>query len=339
MLAATLLAHVQAARATGSRLSPGELSVDGPLLIDAENLSVSVPAGYGLEQLQKELRTQGLFYPPAFDLLASGKVGAHLASATCGPWRVSRGTTRDWVLGLEAVTGAGELVRTGSGVVKNVAGLDLTKLLIGSRGRLAIITGAFLRLAPLPEARAVIAADFAGPVGALGALPRLMSSALNPGAVELDGARLLVGLEGTKADLTRRSVAAREVLSAVGGRTIESSSLALSAPAGTSAVLARAGLPVSMAERWVAALPTGTPILGHAGNGLFWVELPADIELLERLRSLAVELRGYLEVEQGPASLKRSTISPAVAAMEARLVQLFDPAGIFDKEASHVTPR
>lgn len=112
------------------------------LLLDAENLSVTAPADYPLSRLQENLKGRGLCYPPAIDLLTEETVGAHLSNGSCGPWRLGRGTARDWVLSLDVLTGRGELIRTGSGVIKNVAGLDLTKLMIGSLGRLGAINSA-----------------------------------------------------------------------------------------------------------------------------------------------------------------------------------------------------
>lgn len=300
------------------------------MLLDAENLTVSVPAAYSLEQLAASLAEAGLFYPPAVDLAGSGTVGAHLAAATCGPWRLGRGTTRDWVLGLEVVTGQGEVIRTGSGVVKNVAGLDLTKLILGSRGWLCAITRATLRLAPLPPARAVVAARFSSPAKALQALPDLLSTRLNPGAIELWDACLLVGLEGAPADLSRRREMALQALRRAGGEAVEAHSVRV--PALTEAeVLVRAGLPAGKASAWIEALPPKTLVRGHAGNGLYQAALAADTELLQDLQARATALRGYMQIESAPAGLAVAENSqpPGVARIEAGLKRAFDPDQIF----------
>lgn len=328
---------VAEARRTGSRVllgsdiaTPPEVRLLDPnlfvgeMLLDAENLTVSVPAAYSLEQLQASLAEAGLFYPPAADLQGASTVGAHLAAATCGPWRLGRGTTRDWVLGLEVVTGQGEVIRTGSGVVKNVAGLDLTKLIIGSRGRLCIITRATLRLAPLPPGRAVAAARFSSPAKALKALPDLLSTRLNPGAIELWDDRLLVGLEGAPVDLPRRREMALQALRKAGGTVLEANSVQV--PALTEAVvLVRAGLPAGKASVWIADLPPNTPVRGHAGNGLYHAGLPADTELLRDLQARAIALHGYMQIGSAPIDGQAS----GVARIEAGIKQAFDPDQIF----------
>ncbi|MFZ5825745.1 MAG: FAD-binding oxidoreductase [Bacillota bacterium] len=307
--------------------------LEGAPSLDVENLSVSLPASYRLGQLQAELLEHGLFYPPAMDLDSDQSVGSHLATGSCGPWRTGRGTARDWVLGLEVVTGQGDLIRTGSGVVKNVAGLDLTRLVIGSRGGLCAITGATLRLAPLPEATAVVAAEFAGPVAALGALPELLRSQLNPGALALDGSRLVVGLEGTRADLPRRTGWAEGVLKGAGGKLLLEGVARLKAPWGAPVslppgrVAVRAGLPAARGVEWVGALPGGAPVRGHAGSGIYHALLPADPSLLTSLADLAQRLGGYMLVEsENPALLRRPA---GVERLEALVGRAFDPDQIF----------
>ncbi len=318
------------ARRAGTRLTLDYAALDGPVELDPENLSVSVPAGHSLAALHERLAEAGLFYPPAADLVPAGTVGCHLGAATCGPWRLGRGTARDWVLGLEAVTGEGALVRTGSGVVKNVAGLDLTKLLIGSRGRLAVITRAHLRLAPLPERRATVGARFTSPAGALEALPALVGSALAPTAVELRDSTLLVGLEGTERDLARRLDQAAAAMRAAGGELLSEPPTLVTGPlpCPDGSVWVQAGLPAGRAARWVGALPGGTPIHGHAGNGIYRCAIPDDGALLGQLQALARELGGYLTAEPG-----RSV--PAVDALTARVTAVFDPDSIFSEEGAH----
>lgn len=101
------------------------------------------------------------------------------------------GTTRDHVLGLKAVTGGGEMIRTGCYTTKGVVGYDLTRLLIGSEGTLAVITEATLKLTPLPQARAGVTAYFDDLSSCASAIVRIMALPQTPSALEfLDSASL-----------------------------------------------------------------------------------------------------------------------------------------------------
>lgn len=116
-----------------------------------DDLTVAVDAGTTLSELQALLAREGQWLPldpPGGD---RGTMGALVATAAAGPLRHGYGTPRDHVLGVDVVAGDGRVLRFGGRVVKNVAGYDLTRLLVGSRGTLAVITRVNLRLHPLPE--------------------------------------------------------------------------------------------------------------------------------------------------------------------------------------------
>ena len=116
------------------------------------DLTISVGAGTPLAEVAETVafdrQTLGLD-PPA---RPGATTGATIATASAGPLRLSIGSPRDIVLGLELVTGDGRVVRLGGRVVKNVAGYDLVRLVVGSRGTLGFITRAHLRLRPAPDA-------------------------------------------------------------------------------------------------------------------------------------------------------------------------------------------
>jgi glycolate oxidase FAD binding subunit len=127
-----------------------------------DDLTVAVDAGTTLGELQATLAEQRQWLPLDPPGSERGTVGALVATAAAGPLRHGYGTPRDHVLGVEVVAGDGRLLRFGGRVVKNVAGYDLTRLLVGSRGTLAVITRVNFRLHPLPErdaTRVVRAAD------------------------------------------------------------------------------------------------------------------------------------------------------------------------------------
>ena len=120
-----------------------------------------------------------------------GSLGATAATASAGPMSGAVGTPRDIVIGLEMVTGAGDLVRGGGRVVKNVAGFDLTRLMIGAWGTLGIITEVSVRLRGSPEREATIALPMPNAVAALtDRLTRLRTAAIAPLALEIVSAGL-----------------------------------------------------------------------------------------------------------------------------------------------------
>ena len=132
---------------------------DRILTIDADNLVAVVQPAVITADLQRAVERVGLFYPPdPASLEQSSRSAATSPSAPAGRARSSTASTKRYVLALEAVLPTGEVVRTGSKAVKNVVGYDLTQLLVGSEGTLAIVTEATLRLVPLPPARAALSA-------------------------------------------------------------------------------------------------------------------------------------------------------------------------------------
>ncbi|PYR55226.1 MAG: glycolate oxidase subunit GlcD, partial [Acidobacteria bacterium] len=124
--------------------------------IDERSLLAVVQPNVITGVLQAAVEARGLFYPPDPASLDRSAIGGNVAECAGGPRAFKYGTTRRYVLGLEAVLPSGEVIRTGSKTVKNVVGYDLTQLLVGSEGTLAIITEIILRLIPKPRARATL---------------------------------------------------------------------------------------------------------------------------------------------------------------------------------------
>jgi glycolate oxidase len=135
--------------------------------------------------LQDAVERIGLFYPPDPASLRQSVIGGNIAESAGGPRAFKYGTTKQYVLGLQAVLPTGEIITTGGKVVKNVAGYDLTQLLVGSEGTLAIITRATLRLIPLPAARLTLRATFATVADAAAAVDRIVGERVVPAALEL----------------------------------------------------------------------------------------------------------------------------------------------------------
>jgi glycolate oxidase len=165
------------------------------LRIDETNLLAVVEPNVITADLQRAVEAVGLFYPPDPASLESSSLGGNVAECAGGPRAFKYGTTKRYVLALEAVLPTGEIVRTGSKAVKNVVGYDLTQLLVGSEGTLAIITQITLRLVPRPPARATLTAGFADVQGAVDAVTALLERRVVPAALELLDAESLRAAE------------------------------------------------------------------------------------------------------------------------------------------------
>ncbi|WP_044641526.1 FAD-binding oxidoreductase [Risungbinella massiliensis] len=158
-------------RGSGSNLAASTVPVQGGIVmnmtrmnclleIDEDNLTATVQPGLVTKQFIEAVEAKGLFYPPDPGSMVVSTLGGNIAQCAGGLHGLKYGTTKDYVLGLEAVLPNGEVIRTGGKLTKDVAGYDLTKLLVGSEGTLAIITEATLKLLPKPEMRRVMVAHF-----------------------------------------------------------------------------------------------------------------------------------------------------------------------------------
>ncbi len=119
------------------------------LAIERENLIALCEPGVVNLDLKNAARSQGLFYPPDPASYDTCSLGGNAATNAGGPACIKYGTTRDYILGLEAVLPSGERIATGVQTRKGVVGYDLTRLLIGSEGTLGVITKLILRLIPI----------------------------------------------------------------------------------------------------------------------------------------------------------------------------------------------
>ncbi len=154
------------------------------LRIDPDNRAMVVQPGVTNQQVQQAAAEHGFFWPPDPTSTAVCTIGGNLACNAAGPHAVKYGTPRDNVLGLKAVTADGRLLKTGSYTTKGVVGYDLTRLLIGSEGTLAVITEATLKLTPLPEKRITLRALYADMTSAARAVSAIMAQPITPATLE-----------------------------------------------------------------------------------------------------------------------------------------------------------
>jgi glycolate oxidase len=155
------------------------------LEIDETNLIAVVEPNVINGDLQRAVERVGLFYPPDPASLETSSIGGNVAECAGGPRAFKYGTTKRYVLALEAVLATGEILHTGSKAVKNVVGYDVTQLLVGSEGTLAILTKITLRLIPKPPARATLSAAFSTIRHAVDAVSALIARRAVPASIEL----------------------------------------------------------------------------------------------------------------------------------------------------------
>jgi glycolate oxidase len=151
--------------------------------IDTDNHVAVVQPGVQLHQLDEVTRQHGLVYP-VYPGEYSASLGGNVNTNAGGMRAVKYGVTRHQVLGLEAVLATGEIIRTGGKFVKATTGYDLTQLVIGSEGTLALVTEATLKLYPRPEHQATILAPFNTLDEVTAAVPRIIDSGTGPVILE-----------------------------------------------------------------------------------------------------------------------------------------------------------
>ncbi len=182
------------ARGSGTGLSGGAVPIPGGLVVsfarmnrirslDADDHIAVVEAGVTLRDLDAALEPHGLRYP-VYPGETSGSLGGNVNTNAGGMRAVRHGVTRHHVTGLEAVLADGTVVTTGGPVVKNSSGYDLTQLIIGSEGTLALVTAITLRLSPRLAHTATVLAPFEDLRSAAAAVPPLVASGLEPSIVE-----------------------------------------------------------------------------------------------------------------------------------------------------------
>jgi glycolate oxidase len=147
--------------------------------IDTENFVAVVEPGVTLDQLDAALAPLGLVYP-VFPGEYSASLGGNVGTNAGGMRAVKYGVTRHHVLGIEAVLASGEVVQCGGKVVKSSTGYDLTQLVIGSEGTLALVTRAYLKVYPRPAHQATVLAPFATLEAVTAAVPEIVRSGVGP---------------------------------------------------------------------------------------------------------------------------------------------------------------
>lgn len=321
---------------------------------DAADLVIGVQSGIPLRELQKEVGRNAQFFaqdPAAND---TSTIGGVIATGRAGPSRFAYGTPRDHVLGLQIITGDGRVLNFGGRVVKNVAGFDVVRLIVGSAGTLGLITRAYLRLRPVPaadESMALLAAD---PQPLLEVAAFIVEENLEAVALEVVSPEvlraawtLLIRFHGNpesvadaRARVVSRSAETNLEVQSAGKddwAKLEQRELAALTTVRIADVPTRINATLSEAQRVAQKTGEGTAIAVHAGDGIARV-LGADSNAentafaIGEARSLLSVTGGTVIVHSRSEELMRRVDAygaegPTLQLM-GKLKQAFDPASI-----------
>ncbi|MGD1049952.1 MAG: FAD-linked oxidase C-terminal domain-containing protein [Solirubrobacteraceae bacterium] len=183
------------ARGGGTGFAGGAVPLHGGVVLGLERMTsvraleplrwrMCVEAGLSTAHVRRLARENGLLFPPDPGAAEQSQIGGNIATNAGGPHTLKYGGTGVWVSGLEAVLADGEVITLGGAFSKDVAGYDLMHLLIGSEGTLAIITAAWLRLIPAPQAALPVVALYADAAAGTAAIERVIGSGLAVAALE-----------------------------------------------------------------------------------------------------------------------------------------------------------
>jgi len=174
-------------RGAGSGLSGGAVPVfhgivlstermNRILEIDEKNMMIAVEPGVITNDINDKIKDKGLFYAGYPMSVETCSIGGNIAENAGGGKAIKYGVTERYVLGLEVVTPAGDIIRIGGKRVKDVTGYNLVKLMIGSEGTLGIVTRIILRLMPLPKSAVALLVLFSDTESAIGVVPKIMTA-------------------------------------------------------------------------------------------------------------------------------------------------------------------
>jgi glycolate oxidase FAD binding subunit len=327
----------------------------GVVSYEPTELVVTVKTGTPLAELEAVLAEQGQYLP--FEpphLGPGGTVGGMVAAGLSGPARASVGAVRDYVLGVELINGKGEHLTFGGQVMKNVAGYDVSRLMAGSRGRLGVLTQVSLKVLPRAPAEATLCFV----ATAAQALKQLASWRQQPlplnascwvhddtGAVAQD--LLFVRLRGAFAAV---EAACLRMLADLPGQRMDPAVAQPDWAACRDQTLPFFQAPADHLGLWRLSVPPTWPVLDlpwpqlvewHGGQRWLWA--PTDMATTQTLRETAAQAGGHTSLFRAPKlfdhlPLRDSPVSAAVNSIEQRLLQAFDPAGVFSQQARHANP-
>ncbi len=318
------------------------------MLYAPNELVMSAQAGTKLTDIEAELANAGqqMIAEPPHLHGEDQTIGGIVATNFSGPRRVTSGAMRDHVLGVRAVDGSGEVLRFGGRVLKNVTGLDVSKLLTGSFGTLAVITEVTFKVLPVAEATGTVVLrglDAARGVAALSAglgSPFSVSGAAylpaqQKAVLRIEDFAVSVKYRTEKLAARLREFGAAEILDSAESKTLWRDIRDCKMLDAGDAVW-RVSVPPSAGPGLLRAVePLGVSGFLDWGGGLLWLTGPADEATHAAVCGAARGARGVWWLMRAPEPLRAVVDvvppeSPALAAIRRRVMETFDPRGIFN---------
>jgi len=346
-----MLRPVQAARSLSTR------GLTGVTLYHPSELIISARAGTPLAEIEATLAEKGQhliaespYLNGVFGTSAPPSIGGVVAANLSGPRRITWGATRDHVMGLRFINGAGEVIRSGGRVLKNVTGLDLCKLLSGSYGTLGVITEVTLKVLPAPETSATLLIETPDLASAVAALSAGLGSPYGVSAAAAlpvkDHVIAAVRLEDFAASVAYRMEKLRGVLGSFGAQRVmedaesrafwrdvrEVEPLQVMPDEAIWRVSVR---PSAGAQIAAAANAIGGRVMLDWGGGLVWVAASPSTENHAAITGAARTQGGAAMLFRAPDSLRLAVpVLPEEAAplakISARVKEALDPGGLFN---------
>lgn len=343
----------------GATLATSALT--GVTLYEPAELVLSARAGTPLAEIEELLAASGQRLPfepmdhrPLLGSAGAPTIGGVVAANVSGPQRIQAGAARDSLIGLRAVTGQGDIVKSGGRVMKNVTGYDLVKFLAGSYGTLAVLTEVSFKVLPVPETETTLILSGLDDVSAIEALsaalgsPFAVTGAAHRPAIDRGPAQTVIRLEGFRAsvaDQSSRLVTDLEKFGPVERRE-----------GGASAEIWRAVRDVEMPDAashvpiWrISTKPDKGPVIVEGirrsfdcralydwGGGLVWIAGGEGMDAgAAVIRAAIGAAGGHATLVRAPPDVRGAVevfqpLAPPLMALTRRLKQTFDPAGILN---------
>lgn len=337
-------------------------ALTGVTLHEPAEMVISALAGTPLSVVEETLAAKGQMLPfepmdhrTLYGTSGEPTIGAIAAANISGPRRIMVGACRDHLIGVRFVNGAGEIIKSGGRVMKNVTGLDLVKLQAGAHGTLGVLTEVTFKVLPRPETTATMVLDGLTDIAAVAAMSAALGSPFEvsaaahlPAGVMGGGAQTLLRFENFAASIDYRFKALAEVLKAYGAarRLDEAASTALWASIRDCEPLAeprdgaiwRLSVKPSDAPGIVAAISAAIPTLRHFydwGGGLIWLAVPQAGDAGASAIRAALAGRGHATLVRASDSMRASVPvfepeAAALAALSKRIKASFDPERIIN---------
>lgn len=345
-------------------------ALTGVTLYEPAELILSARAGTPIANIEallasnnQQLDFEPADYGPLFGLAAGkGTIGGVLAANLSGPRRIKAGAARDHFLGVTAVTGRGETIKSGGRVVKNVTGYDLCKLFAGSWGTLAAMTDLTLKVLPKPETEATVVVAGLTDAQACAAMSSAMGSSCDvSGAAHLPDhvafwfdrlpkaeASTVLRLEGVAPSVKHRQETLAAQMKSFGSVTIldEVSSHALwrsirdvktfAVPAAQHRPLWRISVPPASGHRLVDLITPAAQMFYDWAGGLVWLGMPyAGEPDAASVRAAVAELGGHATLIRAEPTVRAAVEvfqpeEPGLAALNRRVKESFDPKGVLN---------